>query len=320
MPFVEIDQKTLPLEEGESVLDGLLRHGQSIPHGCKAGACQSCLMRLEGGELPSTAQVGLKPAQKELGHFLSCCCVPEGDLRISHVDQAGLKATAKVLSVKLLGTDVLRVRLSPVFSFKAGQYLNIWHGTDTVRSYSIASLPSDEFIELHIRILANGLFSRWALDSLKEGDTLQVQGPLGHCIYSGENPDSPLLLAGIGTGAAPLYGIVRDALEQGHQAPIHLFVGARHASDLYLLPALTALAEQHSQLTLRLVAQNNGSATKLIIEGDIYREVKSTHANTQDYQVYLCGAESFVRKMKKQCFLAGASMQAIHSDAFLPCS
>ena len=32
-----------PLEPQESVLEGLLRQGVSVPHACKAGVCQSCL-------------------------------------------------------------------------------------------------------------------------------------------------------------------------------------------------------------------------------------------------------------------------------------
>jgi len=288
MSTITFQETDIQLEPNESVLDGLLRNNFDIPHGCKAGACQSCLMRV------APTQVAHLPAPAQTGH------------------------TATLLEKSLLNDQVLRLRLSTEFEFQAGQYINIWLDQTTTRSYSIASTPAQQYIELHIRLYANGRFSQFAKDHLNAGDTLTIQGPLGQCIYSPEVPDAPLLLAGIGTGLAPLYGILKSALAQNHTGPIHLYLGAKQSQQFYYEQTLLELCKLNPQVHIHFLAQTHPSADAHITEGDIYQAVKAGHSNTANYRIYLCGAESFVRKMKKQCFLSGASMGDIHSDAFLP--
>lgn len=321
MPTVEFDGQFYPIDANETLLNGLLRQHVGLPHGCKAGACQCCLMKVTAGDIPKTAQVGLKESQKQLGYILTCCAKPESDLKICEVNNAMPKFEAEVLAYKMLSADVLGLHLTKVFDFKAGQYLNIWHANNVIRSYSIASVAEiDDYIELHVKIIPNGVFSQWAQHHLKVKDKLTIQGPIGHCIYSPNNLNQPFLLIGVGTGLAPLYGILRDALNQGHQGAIDLIVGAKNEQGIYLQAELLQLAQTHDQVKVHFVVQTKITTGSTISQDDLYDFVKKRFPSTKHYGVFLCGAESFVRKMKKQCFLAGANMQDIHSDAFLPCS
>jgi NAD(P)H-flavin reductase len=137
---------------------------------------------------------------------------------------------------------------------------------------------------------------------------------MGKCIYAA-NADQPLLLTAIGTGLAPVYGIVRQALISGHQTPIHLLVGARNRAGFYLVEELQALAQQYDNLTVHFICQD--AAPDFALQDDIYSYYKQQFADLKNWQVYLCGAESFVKKMRKQSFLAGAAMSDISADSFL---
>lgn len=322
MTVIHFENKEIALNEDESVLDALLRENFDIPHGCKAGACQSCVMRITSGTVPPQAQQGLKTAQKELGLFLSCSCKPKEDISISLAEQIGEKATTKVINVEKVNRDILQLTLQKPFACRAGQYINIWQSNDVIRSYSIASASSSETIVLHIKVLKDGIFSQWADQQLMPGDELTIQGPLGECIYTEDAKSQTLLLAGIGTGLAPLFGIIQDALMAGHERDIHLVLGAKTPSGFYYRQTLSNLANKHDNLHLHYVAQT-GEQDDIqegdIQEGDIYQYLKAQFPSTKDHRIYLCGAESFVRKAKKQCFLAGAAMKEIHADAFLPC-
>lgn len=320
MGSVIFDSKTYPLEQNESVLDCLLRHGINIPHGCKAGACQSCVMR-SSSNLPAIAQKGLKQSQKELGYFLSCSCIPTEDIEAALGDDLLERHQTQVLDIKKLNSQIFRIRLHAPFNFKAGQYINIWLNDVITRSYSIASTASENHIELHVKVLENGRFSSWAYNHLNVGDALNIQGPIGDCIYTNDRPDAPILMAGIGTGLAPLFGILKDALTAGHTGRIQLLVGAREAKNFYLCETLNSLAERHANLEVRFSAnEGNHSAIdpQIFTRESIYDLAKSIAPNAQGYRIYLCGAPTFVNKMRKQCFLTGASMQDIHCDAFLP--
>lgn len=315
MPVVHYQNATFEASESKSVLEALTDAGIDIPNSCHAGACQSCKLQATEGELPALSQQGLSGAEKQLGYFLSCQCFPTHDITIAEATSSH-RYSAKVLSKNLLNDSVMQVTLDAPFAFLSGQFVNIIHG-DITRSYSIASTPASEIIELHIKKLPGGLFSGFAFESLSVGDTLVLQGPFGKCIYNAD-ASQPLMLAGLGTGLAPLLGILRTALNAGHTGPIHLVAGAKHPSGLYHVEELLELARQHSNLNVDFVTQEGSSDAST--EVDIYQFCKASHPSTKDYAVFLCGAPSFVNKLKKQSFLLGANMADIHADSFTPCA
>src|SRR5690606_36339525 len=94
---IKFGDQTVPVDAGESVLDSFLRNGIDLPYGCRGGACQSCMLVAEEGEIPPAAQVGLKTTQKQLGYFLSCQCIPQSPLQVRLAEQAGQIQESKVL-------------------------------------------------------------------------------------------------------------------------------------------------------------------------------------------------------------------------------
>ena len=249
MPRVHWDGVWRELAPQESVLDGLLRNGITIPFSCKAGSCGSCMVRCDSGELPPRAQSGLKESWKQQGYFYACVCVPEGDLEVAPLG-AGARASARIAAICDLSASVKEVRLEVEGSldFRAGQYITLTRN-EVSRSYSIASLPSDGYLSLHVRKIPQGKMSGWVHDHAQPGDVVSIMGPFGECFYVPGQPERPLLLAGTGTGLAPLWGVVQDALAHRHTGPIHLFHGAIEPSGLYLRDELRHLAAQFANVT-----------------------------------------------------------------------
>lgn len=311
------DASEIALENGETVLDALLRTGHDVAFGCRAGVCQSCLM-ISDSPVPSAAQQGLSDTQKKLGYFLSCRWSPDSELRVRRSDAAATRVPAKLIEKIIVNGAVAILRFSAEVDYFPGQYATLWKDAKTARSYSIASVPAlDNFLEFHIKRIPEGKFSSWAFDDLQVGDALDIQGPMGSCVYSAADLNQPLLLIGLGTGLAPLYGIVRDAIYQGHKGSIRLIVAARLSEQFYLRDDLITLASAVSNFDVCFVAQASNDSD--IVESDIYQYMKSEYAQLKGTKVFLCGAESFVRKLKKQCFLQGAAMSDIAADSFLPC-
>lgn len=311
---------TILLNENESLLDGLLRSGIDIPYGCKAGLCQSCLMQSKANNIPSKAQVGLNSAQVEQGFFMSCCCVPEDEFQAHLTSLESELKPAKVVRKTALNNVIFSLRIEKVISYHPGQFATLWNSNNVARSYSIASHPDkDSFIEFHIKRIENGAFSQWAWDNLEVDDTLQIRGPLGECFYTQSDFTQPIVLCGIGTGLAPLYGILRDALSSGHTGKIHLFVASKNSHNLYYIEELLAMEKNYSNFSFSCIVQEMepNNQYQQLTQGNIYEEVKKFRPDFSGTKVFLCGADSFVRKMKKQCFLAGAAMSDISSDAFI---
>jgi CDP-4-dehydro-6-deoxyglucose reductase len=318
MPMIHYADQSLAAQEGESVLDCLLRHGIAIPHSCKAGACQTCMLKGRDGDIPEQAQAGLKDTLRAQGYFLACSCRPAGDLTVSGVGNEQ-RIEARVASLDLLNETVMRVRLrcAAGFDYNAGQYISLFRADGLARSYSLASLPNETDLELHVRRIPGGAMSRWMHDSARVDETVWLQGPSGDCFYLAGNPDEPLLLAGTGTGLAPLYGIARDALAQGHRGPVWLFHGALDAGGLYLAEELLSLARCHPNLHyVRTVLR--GEPADAVDVGALDASIFGKLPGLKGWRGYVCGDPGIVNLLRKKFFLAGMASKAIHADAFLP--
>jgi ferredoxin-NADP reductase len=184
-----------------------------------------------------------------------------------------------------------------------------------MRPYSLASTPAEELLELHVAQLADGRMSGWLAGAV--GEEVKLRGPYGECFYVREDAPRPLLLAGTGTGLAPLYGVLRSALAAGHSAMVRLLHGAADRDGLYLWEPLRQLAGSHPQLQLT-GSVREGTGEPGISDRPLQELVAQSGVPLADARIYLCGNPDFVRGMRKQLYLAGASLARIHADAFLP--
>jgi CDP-4-dehydro-6-deoxyglucose reductase len=289
-----------------------------ISHSCKSGVCQSCLVKGGGGVIPERAQSGLKDTLRAQGYFLACSCYPVEDLAVA-LPGEDHRVPARITGLDKLSDTVLRVRLRPPggLDYRPGQYVSMFREDGLARSYSLASLPEESDLELHVRLIPGGAMSQWLRDEASPDTAVWLQGPSGNCFYAGGNQEQPLLLAGTGTGLAPLYGIVRDALARGHHGPIWLFHGAVQAAGLYLTRELRSLSERHPHFhyvptVLQGEAPEGGRC------GTIESCVLSAFPNLEGWRGFVCGDPGFVNAFRKKIFLAGVASKEIYADSFLP--
>lgn len=318
--------KTFDLLPGETVLEGIERQALSVPSFCRRGVCQTCLLKATRGALPALSQKGLKESLRRQAFFLACVCKPLGDLELEF-GTFSEKFSARVEQVEALSESVLRVVVSTPagFAYEAGQFVQLERpGDELMRPYSLASLPSSGGLEFHVSLLPNGAMSGWLRTAL--GREVALRGPFGECFYRADEPDRPLLLAGTGTGLAPLLGVVRAALRAGHRAPIRLYHGSPGQAGLYMWAELRALLAHAPQLSI--------SAS--LLGGAVQPEPEFEHAARCQIRIapldelvlgdwlagsadriYLCGQPELVRKLEKKLYLAGAALERIHSDPFV---
>lgn len=318
MVNIRYAQQSFALGENQSVLDCLTGHGVPVPYSCRAGVCQTCLMCATEGTPPAESQVGLKDSLKLRKHFLACICQPTEDLSVALPDDAHTAVHAIVHKLELLNHDIMLVELECLqpLEYRAGQFINLVHDEIHVRSYSIASVPRlDKHIHLHVRHLPQGRVSGWIHEDLRIGQQVEIRGPAGDCIYTPNKPEQPLLLVGTGSGLAPLYGILRDALDQGHSGPIHLFHGSREAHGLYLIEELRELEKRHANFSY-YPCLSGAEVPPGFTRGRVHEAALRETPKLQGWRVYLCGHPEMVKITRRNAFLAGASLQEIHADAF----
>jgi ferredoxin-NADP reductase len=203
-----------------------------------------------------------------------------------------LPRTPRVISV------FLRAALG---THEAGQHVDVRltapDGYQAQRSYSIASAPGSESIELAIERLEDGEVSAYFHDVARSGDTVEVRGPIGgHFIWRGED-GGPLLLVAGGSGIVPLMAMLRHRAAVGPDTFALLVYSARTWNDLVYRDEL--LAAQANQERFDLVvtttreSRHRPNDFERRLDRTLLRDILDRWRQTPRH-TYVCGSDAFV--------------------------
>lgn len=311
MPHVTYQQAHIETQPNEVLLDAFLRQGQKIPFSCRGGICHICLLKCSAGHIPPAAQRHLNPELQQQGYLLACQCIPDQDMVLEAPDPAQLYKPATVLESERLSPTITRLRLNtdPPLKYAAGQYIHLRRWDGTTRSYSLAS--SGQPLELHVRHIPGGRLSHWLCDHVQPGQQVEIMGPHGDCYYRSTYRHTPLTLVATGTGLAPIWGILQDALSQDHQADITLYHGGHHPSDLYLDSVLRELMAEHPQF--QYFACVSGPKVPPGYVAGRAHDIALQH-NLAGHVVYACGRPEMVTALESQL---PQTLTAFYADPFL---
>jgi ferredoxin-NADP reductase len=137
----------------------------------------------------------------------------------------------------------------------AGQHVDVRltapDGYQAERSYSIASAPRAGQIELTVERLDDGEVSPYLTGVAREGDQIELRGPIGGYFVWEPRIPRPLALIAGGSGVAPLMAMLRARAAAGlvnHQAL--LLFSARDGEELIYRKELDALAANDRSLRI----------------------------------------------------------------------
>jgi len=316
----------------ESVLAAAMRHGITLPYGCRNGACGSCKGKLLEGQVDygQHATYILPDFEKKLGFALFCQARALSDLVIEArvINAAGeipiKKLPCRVQRIERPADDVAVLTLSlPAnerLQFLAGQYLEIILRDGKRRAYSMANPPQDDArIELHVRRMPGGVFTEYVFERMKEKDILRFEGPLG-TFFLREDSDKPIVFVASGTGFAPIKSVLLHAFHLGTRRQLVLYWGGRRPKDIYLDDLCRQWQAEHDNFSfIPVVSDALAEDAWLGRTGFVHRAVMEDFPDLSGYQVYVCGApivvESAHQEFTAQCKLPE---EEFFSDAFTP--
>jgi len=310
MPELRVGERGWSVAVGSNLLDALNQAGVAVPYSCRAGSCHACLVRCVHGEPQDNRPEALAFAQRERGWRLACQCQVREDLQVEVFDPRRDGFSATVAELEWLSPTVLRLRLLPErpLRYSAGQHLVLWTEQGVARPYSLASLPEeDRYLEFHLDCRQPGAFSD-AARQLQLGAPIRLGELRGGALHY--DPDwhaRPLWLLAAGTGLAPLWGVLREALRQGHEGQIRLVHLAHDDSEHYLASALNELAAQVPNLSVDYVT---GAELP-----DFLAKLRLVSRQTL---ALLCGAPASVEALAKRLYLSGLPRNQLLADVFVP--
>ncbi len=314
-------------EDDETLLDAALRQGLRLPFSCRGGACGSCKATLLSGRIDYDGRqpLGLSDADRRQGQTLLCIARPLSDLSLE-IKRLGMPADieikilpCRVARMERLAEDVMRLFLKlpqqADFRFLAGQYIDILLRDGRRRSFSLANAPGNsELLELHIRRVDGGVFTRQVFEHMQEKDLLRFEGPLGE-FFLRQDSDRPVILVAGGTGFAPIKSMLEQAFAEGEQRPLHLYWGARTVEGLYLdqLPRRWAATQAGFHYTPVL----SDTHTADYRQGQVHEAVCQDFDDLSGFDVYASGPPAMVEAARAAFLARGMGEDRFHADAFV---
>jgi ferredoxin-NADP reductase len=115
-------------------------------------------------------------------------------------------------------------------------------GYQAERSYSIASPPEADGLELTVELIDDGEVSPYLVEEVRAGDEFEVRGPIGgHFVWQVAD-GGPLLLVAGGSGLVPLMAMLRHRAARGSHVDSRLLVSIRSLDDALYRDELAGLA------------------------------------------------------------------------------
>jgi CDP-4-dehydro-6-deoxyglucose reductase, E3 len=326
---VHPDERILTARPGETILEAGLREGLPMPFDCRSGGCGECKGELLGGEVRMRPwqESALTQAERAAGKMLFCCAEPTADLEIAYVPVAGARPAplrrygGRVTALDRLAPDVMKVLLrvddGGKLRWHAGQYIDVLLADGQRRSFSFATAPSaTDTIELHIRHIPGGLFTTHVFESMKPGEYLRFEGPLGS-FHLREEGTKPILFVAGSTGFAPVKSMLEHAFATGLKRSMVLYWGVRRREDLYAAQLCERWAREHANFRFVPVLSEPQPGDEWTGRtGLVHQAILEDYPDLSTHQIYACGSVQMVEAVAPAFVARGLSPDDCFSDAF----
>lgn len=199
---------------------------------------------------------------------------------------------SKIKQIKDLGNDVKEYTFKFVtpakVDYKAGQFIlvKIQDNPKMYRAYSISSYNEDGTeVRITIKKAPNGYGTDIIFNNFIEGNTVELEGPMGDELVVDKNAEKVLFIGG-GIGITPFVPMTRDMVENENAAKdVKLIYGVNKESEFLYNEHFTNLASSSDKLEyIQLAAFDDNWKGKKGFVTDVLKDM-----NLDGYKIYMCG-------------------------------
>jgi ferredoxin-NADP reductase len=207
---------------------------------------------------------------------------------------------------------------------RAGQHVDVRltaeDGYQAERSYSIASAPEAQALELTIERIGNGEVSPYLVDVMELGDVLELRGPIGGWFVWTADLGGPVMLIAGGSGIVPLMAMLRHRANAGSRVPARLLVSARSYEDLIYAEEIERLAAADGRFEVFTTLTRSTPAGWSGYDRRIDREMLSEVAWPPDQlaRTFVCGPTAFVEAAADSLVSLDHDQALIKTERFGP--
>ena len=207
----------------------------------------------------------------------------------------------------------------------AGQHVDVRltaeDGYKAERSYSIASPPEERMVlRLTIERLDDGEVSPYLVDELREGDQIELRGPIGGYFVWDVSMGGPLLLVAGGSGIVPLMAMIRHRKAVGSTIATRLLYSSRSYEDVIYRDELDQLARSEAGLevihTLTRSQPPGWTGYRRRIDNSLLHDV--AWPSEQHPLAFICGPTQMVEPVAAGLLPLGYDPARVKTERFGP--
>ncbi|RFB85514.1 hypothetical protein B5K08_26210 [Rhizobium leguminosarum bv. trifolii] len=302
---VTVDDHEFVARPGEILLDAAVAAGVELPHDCRIGHCGTCTVEVTNG-----ITVGGETGQCDRVRACQAYVFSNLEIAVEETPKPS-QIAGRITEIQEVAEGVVEVTIAPNrrFEFLPGQYCGLQFRGFPKRNFSpTACMSSASFgynLKFHIKRVRSGQVTPFLGSRIRTGHPVRIEGPFG-VAYHRNGRANRLVLAGSGTGFAPIWAIVSAALSESPGREIVLVCGTREYRSFYMAKALE-FAAKHKRVSVIPTLEQLPRVSKLLAEGTPAHHLPDL---TEDDMVYAAGSPKMVSHVAEMARVAGADFYA----------
>jgi ring-1,2-phenylacetyl-CoA epoxidase subunit PaaE len=236
-----------------------------------------------------------------------------------------VKETCKDTEAAVVVTFNVPAELVDRFVFSQGQYLTLSQeikGEEIRRSYSICAGLDDGELRVAIKQVEGGVFSSWANQQLKAGDTLNVMPPRGD-FFTKLIPELArnYLCICAGSGITPVLSIIKTVLAREPKSSVALLYGNQRTATMMFRQELAFLKNAHLERFHWINIFSREPQEVDLFSGHLDNRkggaLNRRLINIRGFdEFFLCGPEAMISEVSRGLRGEGIAEENIHFELF----
>ena len=234
----------------------------------------------------------------------------------------------KVLQIKEETTSAVSItfdvpqNLKSNYTFKSGQYLTLRakiKGDLVTRSYSICSSPKSGLLSVAIKAIDRGLFSNYANEALRIGDSLEVSLPEGRFVFDNDNSKKTFFGIATGSGITPISSILKDTLISNTSSQFVLLYGNKSIADTMFHLEIEKLKSDYKTrfFCYNIYSrENNSNSMSGRIDSNVVDSCLKKHPDLSFDKFFICGPEKLTLLLSAELEKLGYQKNKILFELF----
>ena len=218
--------------------------------------------------------------------------------------------------------------LNEVVAYRPGQFLTLLLPQDDKkirRSYSMSSSPyTDVSLAITVKRVHGGYASNLLLDTVKEGDVLEVMEPMGTFFpKQADDQTRQVVFIGAGSGITPLFSILKSILMVEPESEVFLIYGSRNEESIIFKNKIAALETKYGKRfkvvhTLSQPSEAWNGEKGRLNKSHLLKIMESIpELNKAEAEFFICGPEDMMEEAHRALSILAVSDSKIRKESFL---